>query len=416
MLLLLYFLTLYFFFRRQFSVLNFFLLLQIISLFVMIFIKNDVEIDSLRRIFNVIYISILLTVVYYQWRRFSTINMIYSYNENKIKKLTKILLIFSMINFVVLIISSIAILNSISDIHNFKYDEGVYVNYLYKRLPINVRWFLLTIYTYGISYFLIPLHFYYLRGKNYGYAFLCFFFSLNIVLYGLTFFSRWTITHYILIYSVFFLLFKNSLSRTYKRLAGIISLAILVILGYWFISISINRFEDDFSYYLKIPIDSPIQNTTLYSSLDYISQWYSNCLIVLDKYKYETLHGQASFYQLLELINSRIPINWSSIDYVNLREALLGKEYSILFIGLVGGWVYDFGYLLSLVFGILYSYIIKKIAPINGKTSISHLLLSVLLIQIPLFSIFYNFIGGIVFPIIFYIPIYYYLRPNHFKT
>ena len=110
-------------------------------------------------------------------------------------------------------------------------------------------------------------------------------------------------------------------------------------------------------------------------------------------------------------------INWTPNDYAVKRQNQLGTPYYYSFIELTANWVYDFGYFLSIIIALLYYNIVVLVRPKNGEISIENLLLIVLLVQIPLFSIFYSFLAGIVIPFIFwcFFKIYFIYRKEKLK-
>jgi hypothetical protein len=184
---------------------------------------------------------------------------------------------------------------------------------------------------------------------------------------------------------------------------------VTIAMTFWFIKITNNRFDEDKLYAVKIPSSSPIQNPSIYSNLDYVSQWGENSFIVLDRYKFKTTMGQNSLIPLLQFLNHFTPLKWNAKKYNNLHKSLLGDDKYYTFNGLVAAWVFDFGYIVSILLALFYNRMVKKIRPVNGQMYIKHLLLLALLIQLPLFAIFYNSISGIIFPLLFFIPINIYL-------
>ncbi len=409
MLLLIFFIFLLILFRKNISVFSLLLSIQIISLTALLLVNINVEVNSIKRFANILYTLIMLTILMYPWRKYNKIQEIYCINENKVNKLSKSLLIISALTFIILSITSTVVILFVEDINMFKYSEGQSTEFFYTQLPIDVRWYMLASFIYVLSYFLIPLHFYYVIKLNKKYAFFCLLFSLNIILFGLTFFSRWTIIHYILIFGVFLFLFRDSVPKKYLKLISSISLFFIMLFALWFINITINRFNNNSLYEANIPLNSPIQNPSLYSNLDYLSQWYSNSLNVLDRYNNKSMMGQGSFSPLLSYLNYFTPIDWNADSFIKLRQNLLGDPYYYLFNGLVADMIYDFGYIISFILAIIYFYLVNIAAPKKKTISLTKLLLIVLSIQIPLFSIFYNYFSGIIIAILFWIAISCYL-------
>jgi len=411
MLLILYFLILLIVYRKYKSVVTILILLQVISLAAMFVVGRDYPIDTPVKLFQIILTAFVLTIVIVPWKNMGAIQKIYCTNEHKIKNLTIILLIISFFVFIVLLIIVIAVALFIQDMVQFRNVESVMDEFLRTYLPSSVRKAsLLAYYLYQLSYFLIPLHFYYLSKRNFSMAILCFIMSLNIILFGLTFFSRASLINYFLIYGILFYMFKDTLGKRVKRnvLIGFIMLGIWMAIR--IMGISSGRFDDDIIYRDTIPSYSKIQdNVVLYNYLSYMSQWYYNGMEVLDNYKYETMRGEISFNFILNALSYIGIVDYEHRSYIELRQKLLLNNWD-QFIGLVPGWIYDFGYLVSLILAWCYNYIIRKLKPYNNSLSISNALLLVLLIQIPLFSIFYSALGGILYTFLLWIPINLYLR------
>lgn len=409
MILLCYFSFLFLLVVKNKSVALLFVVVQLVSLFGALFINLDYKIDSDFKVFNLLITAVILSLIILPWKNFINIEEITVNNQRKLTVLTNFLLRISLIPFITLSIVALSVFLLVDDINEFKYMEGVSVDFYYRVLPINVKLFILSTYLYYFSYFLIPLHFYYLyKGKN-KLAFLCFLLSLNIVLHGLAFFSRAVFTHYGLLYISFLILFYNMFNNNLKRklkLGLIISLTFTV---FYFITITSQRFTEDVNYENIIPRGSPIQDPVLYSYFDYLSQWYSNGMYVLNSYDYNTFNGQITFQPILSLMSIYGLISYDSKDYILLRRELW-PDHWYTFNGLVAYVIYDYGYILSLILALFYYYLIKKMRPRNKKISIINLFLIVFLIQFPLLAIFYSPIVGIIIPLLILIPIYLYLK------
>lgn len=374
----------------------------------MLVIADDTFTISISRIFNLVYTALILTMIILPWRHYSRISFTYVDSERKVIVLTKVLLIISAIVFFVLLITGIWVMTNVSDINKFKYVSGERMDVLSNDSPIGIRWFYFSNYLYVLSYFLIPLHFYFI-GKSKRYSTLCFLFSFNILLYGLSFFSRWTVLHYVLIYGVFLYLYRTGISEKYLKKIKITFGVLLLLLSFMMYFITNSRFIDNKAAADRVPSTSFIQNPALFSSIDYFSQWYDNSLTVLDNYSFETFNGQASFSPILKLLNTYELVDWDINKYTRLRKSLLTHEYYQNFTGLVANWVFDFGYILSLLFALVYNRLIYKLRPRRNKIKLRHTLILVLLIQLPLVSIFYSFVGGIITSLILLFPINLYL-------
>lgn len=412
--LLIYFILLLTISYRNKSVSNLFILLQITSLSLVFLISKDLPINNPQSLVNISITAFILTNMIIPWKYYAEIKGFSCSNEHRINNVTKILLGISSILFIVLITTSMMVLTSVKDINYYRHAEGVLQDFMLSNLPPIIRkGFILAYYIYPISYFLIPLHFYYLNKKENRLAIICFIFSLNIILFGLTFFSRWTITHYALLYLTFYFLLKGALNINVKRKIKFVFLVLTILLLIRFADISEERFFNDISYEKNIPESSKIQDVVIYNYIDYFSQWYNNNVQVLENYNYKTLAGEATFYPILTLLNDLHILDYNSTKYTKERQDLM-KEYWYTFNGLVADWIYDFGYLISIIFALTYNQIIKKLRPYNNTIPLNNTFILVLLIQLPLFAIFYSFLGGIMIAIFMWIILDLYLRAKIF--
>jgi hypothetical protein len=182
----------------------------------------------------------------------------------------------------------------------------------------------------------------------------------------------------------------------------------IIFVGY-FVYLTNARFEENKSYADIIPHDSFIQGPILFSYFDYLSQWYYNSMYVLNSYDFETFKGQISLQSVLSLLSHFGLLDYNTAEYMNLRHKLWPNHW-YMFNGLVAYSVFDYGYLITVIFSLLYCYTIPRLKPVNNSIKLLNLLVIVLLIQLPLMAIFYSTVGGLTIQILFLIPIYGYLR------
>lgn len=411
---LLYFLLLFVVYLKSRSIVIFFILLQVVSLLGIVFIGQDFPIDTLFKFFNLLLTIVILTLIILPWQGYKDITDITFSNEVKLKKLTKFLLIISIFPFVTFSITSIFVFLFVEDINTFKYAEGVSDEFYYS-LPFDVRAIILSAYLYGFSYFLIPLHFYYLAKKNYKLSFWCFVLSLNIVLFGLTYFSRSVFVHYSLIYISFLIILYGTIESRIKKYIKRVMFVMIFLMLLYFINISLKRFTEDNLYAETIPSNSFIQDPVLYSYFDYLSQWYYNNMYVLNTYNFKNFNGQLSLQPLLSLLGQYGLISYDPAYYYTLRQQLWPLHW-YTFNGFVAYSVYDLGYILTFIFCLVYAFVIIRLKPVGNQISLLNLFLIVLLIQVPILAIFYSAIGGIVIPLLLSVPIFLYLKISTKKT
>lgn len=390
-------------FRRN-RLLLFLLALQVLSLVGAIVINKPDYLDNPKTFFNVWVVLILNLLVILPWKKSGHVTSLICRNEKNWRSITRILLIISGFTFLILLVAAIVVNIQVSDVNAFKYKEGESMDFYYSMLPFDVHLFILACKLYTLSYILLPLHFYYLSVGNKRYALLCGLFSLNIVLYGMTFFSRWTILQYAFQYFAMWLMCSQVLSMNLKKKLKKIMGVVAIVAGAFFISISISRFTDNKLYELeRIPSDSPIQNPTAYSFFDYLGQNNSSGMFLLNKYDGHTFGGSYAMSEIHDLFQGLRLVGESAYD--NLRVRYWGE-----FAGGFSGWaaytVYDFGYILAFLTGLIYYILVSKK---GSKMTLSDFIKSSFLLQIPLCAIFYSWLSVVLFCYFIYFFIWLYL-------
>lgn len=404
MILFCFFVIILIFFFYKSKIFTFLIFIQIISLVGVFLINVDYELKTFFDVFNLFFSILLLCLIIFPWRNYFNIKSIIVKDEKLVFFITRFLIIVSVPTFFILLSTSIIVAILVENVNEFKYVEGVSTEFYY-NLPFDVRAFILSSYFYVFGFFLIPLHFFYLIRNNIRLSIICLILSFNIVLYGLTFFSRAAIAQYALIYSSFLILFYDSLEINVKKNVNRFLIFISIMILFYFAYLTSLRFsQDDIQtdlYSELIPFNSRIKDPALYSVFDYLSQWYQNSLTVLSDYDFKTFGGQISTQSVISILGQYGIINYNSEFYINKRiEFWPDHWYS--FIGFVAYSVYDFGYFWSFILCLCYYLLIKNMEPRDGSVSIDSLFSIVLLIQIPLLSIFYSALPGIFIPLIIF--------------
>jgi hypothetical protein len=188
-----------------------------------------------------------------------------------------------------------------------------------------------------------------------------------------------------------------------------LSIAFIVLVLAYFAYVTDARFSGNEGYASVISENSIIQDPALYSIFDYLSQWYQNSSYLLDNYTGETFKGQISLQSILIPLNTLGVINFSLDELTAIRKTLWPTHW-YTFNGLVAYSVYDYGYFLTFILSLIYFIVILKFSPINNSISLIQLLIMALLVQIPLLSIFYSAISGLMLPMLYLIPICLYLK------
>jgi len=387
--------------KRKSPVCTILILLQIGTLFALFLIDEVPEIKTLKGYFIVFYTISLLYLFIVPWNKYHSIKSIKSIDINKADRLFRILLRINIFSSIVFLFIAINTLISVSDIFVFK-EQGVNYSSGMARLYTIAKLLV------PLGYLLLPFHFYYLSKGMSRKARLSFYFSLTPFFYGLTYFSRSHPVHFILTYLILYFILRKSLpKKRVKRIQKIgLSLALLIIFS--LATITIARFQYSKYYGHMIKPSSKIQDITLYSTFDYFSQWHYYNYESLLSFKGETMRGQLMFHPsgLIFRILGIMPHNDS--EFLNKRMLLLGRSYD-KFIGLVAYLVYDFGFIIALIIGFLYKHLVNKMRPQNNSITLEKLFFILLLVQLPLFSIFYSYAAALVLSLLFFSPIYSYI-------
>lgn len=386
------------------------LAIQLVSLLGTFFIGRFIEITTIEDLSRLMIMSLLLSLIILPWKYYYGIKEIKSINSVRLNIITKFLIVINFFVFIVFLITTIVVMTTIKDVNEFKYAEGVSTDFYYNMLPFPTVFFNISILFYYFSYFMLPLHFYYLYKKKYWLSILCFVFSLNIVLYGLTFFSRAVVLQFVFLYFSMLYLLYGALTNAVKKTIKISLIVIMTISVGYFIDISQRRFDEDReavkTYSKTIPNDALTQDPVTFSYLDYASQGFFNGYEVLEIYEGEGFDGKLTYQSISSFFNSPMD-NHEAIKY---RQKLWPKHYSYSFNGFTAYAVYDYGIVGSILLCIVYFFSVRKIRPKNGAIDLKNLFLIGLLIQIPLMSIFYNQLGGIFIAFILLVPLWLYMK------
>lgn len=392
--------------RKNLMLLMLFSLPFISALSIVLTGRGDL-IEDVEDILIVSYMFFCTVMIILPWRKaYGSMQIIR--DDKKIEKLYNIL--SPILTFTFVILGIVALLVAIligSNIQSFKYEDG-YNKFYYSMLPFDVHFFMLAMILYQYAYVMIPLCFYYLQANDLKKTIRCFIFSLNIILYGLTYFSRWAFINFVLLYLFMFIVFRKNISDYYKAKIKKVTIYLGALLGFIFISISASRFSDGDIYDNIISPDSYVQNPTIYSFLDYLGQSNEVGYYLLKSYEGENFGGQKAFSQTRDFLATFGFFEVGNPKLESKSQELYGK-YSISFNGFACGNVYDFGLILGTLLVFFYYNIVKKkvrktLVTFNECCAISFLS------QLPLLGIFFTATPTIAFLFFSYIPIYLYLK------
>ena len=385
-----------------------FLILQIVSLSGMYFTKDYYILTSGQDYINLFLVAALTLLVVLPWNNMNKFTEIKIANPYNLRLLTKILLWISLYVIIIDLLAIISLYSNISvhDINEFKYGgSGLREHFGYSLSMVNVKLKIIANYLYYFSLILIPLHFYYISKGEIKLSILCLLGSLGIIFHGLAYYSRVTSVHWIFLYVSLFIFTSNAIHPKHlKNLKkGLVLFIIAVVLQ--FIVIGSYRFLE----YKGIGRTSIIQDAQIYSAVHYLSQSFKYGMSTLKDYNYQTFQGQLSLIDIYSLLSIFGIIDWDYDTFYQLRRQLWPTQY-YTFNGLVSYSIYDYGYILTFLLFIGYYYFIKSIKSNFHSIYLTDLLIVFILIQIPLFAIFYSAVRGIAILSVLLIPIIYILK------
>ena len=388
------------------------LVIYLISLIGGILLGFDFEVKNGFDFFNLIYQIIILSLFILPWLNVNYSLKITQVNEYRVKKLAYAIILINVISFVIFAIATYYAFTTVTEYSSFKNDGSN--DYFYKSLPINGTLYLLALYLNATSIFLIPLHLYFLSHRKLFLSMLSLVLSFNVILEGLSNFSRSSFVLYIIVYifclPFFYPKFDVSTKRKIKIIGSFFSILILV----FFILISINRFTDYFMYGDAQYNNTVIKNPIVYSMIDYLSQWYMNSGIVMSKYNFETFNGELSSPFIITLANKFGLIDYNPNTIIDKLIAAWGSKYD-KFNGLVPNLLFDFGYICTLLFSIMYFIAIKILTKRKNTVELSKLFLLVTMFILPSMGIFNSQLKSTNYNLLILYSIFIYIYLNHKK-
>ena len=400
-------LIVYLFLRRtdRRSLAYYFSLIILISLIGNLFVKANYYVST-SDILHCIWILVVFACLILPWRGYAGIQEITCLNHNRVKKVSIVLVVFLMVLLVGCSVLAYYTITLVDDINRFKYVDGP--TEFYYSLGISVRPFMLATYFYPLSYLMVPLHFYFLSKGEKKMSFWCFLASLVSIAYGLTYFSRAHLIHYILIYVASYWLLRDTITPKDKKLIKkVILIGSIALLSYFVVISSIRFVDHDYSTRNDTYISD---NSMINSMFDYLVMWWNNSEVLFSRFKWSTLNGQMALQDVnrfLSLVG--INIGASGQDLMHARELVLG-EYAGSFIGAGGYFLYDFGPFFAFIILLVYASFVNKLKPQGGVITINRLLTISVLSLLPIFAIFYSLLNVVLILLLLLIPIQFFIN------
>ena len=382
-----------------------FLTLQILSLSSAIVIQKEDYSDDPTTIMSA-FISIVITLsIILPWENYTKITTIETLPKRKFDKLSTLLFIIGGFIFLILFIVALYVNVLISDINAFKYEDGSSMDFYYAMLPFDTRLFILAYSLYYLSFFFIPLHFYSLYIGDVKKAVIYFVLSLNLPLYGLTFFSRWTIALFILLYLSHWICYSrivpDKLRKKEIKWMGIFIGSLMAV----FVAITISRFTTDTSYEKEVVNRSGVDMPpTLYSIFDYLGQSNSVSLYHLNQYDGNTFGGS---YLLTEAQNFFSVLRIVSPSNSKERIDKVWTEYQHSFRTYACYTIFDVGIIGAISLSILFVLLVRRR---GKKISFNSFMRSSILLMVPCCSIFFSYLNIAFFTLVLFFFLKVYLR------
>lgn len=413
--LLIYFSFLFFIFLKNSSVALLLIIIQIFSVGGSFFLGRSLVIETLDDYSIILMMMILISLIVIPWKNYYNIKQIVPINEKKLKIITRFLIAVNSYSFIILFIIAVIVQTSVQDVNEFKYISGVSEDFIASNLPFPNVFFTVAIIFSNFSYLILPLHFYYLYKKNYKLSFLCLLLSTNIMLVGLTYFSRASVITFFFMYigilPIFYGLIDKSVKRKIRNVFIIFGVAFFV----YFVNITVRRFGNNTelsnSYGKMIPTQAISQDPVTYSLIDYMSQGYLNGYEVLQMYEGEGFNGALTF----ERTNSLFSTPNENYERLKYRQKLWPYHYSYSFTGFPAYAIYDYGMFGSLIFCLIYFFVVRNRRPRNNVIKFKNIFLLVFLVQVPMMAIFYSEFTQYILGLIILIPFQLYISAKSIK-
>jgi oligosaccharide repeat unit polymerase len=396
---------LYFKIKKNNSIGIYLIFLQFVSMIGAILINKDYPIDTISKAVNLIYTIVILSIIIYPWTKVNKFNTVIVCDEVKVDRVTYVLIALLIMPFIQSLISAIYAYDYVDNIIEFRADQH-YLDAFNATRPGNQKLFSISYLVVPLGGFMVPLHLYYLGKRRFILSIICLVLSLTAILTGLSAYSRSSVVGYVLSYLAMLYLLRKFIGVS---LMSVIKKYIIILFGaivFYFNMISLLRFNDYREYSSDLFGDYPV----LFAYIDYMSMWYSNSMTLLDGYKFITFNGGASLFDVINKLNgiSFLNLHIDTDSYINLRNKLWPVNYWT-FNGFVCDSVFDYGYLFAVIFSLLYFAVVMRITKKINSIRIENLLLIYILIQVPVFSIYYSVVPGLVYSVCLFLPIYLYL-------
>lgn len=360
-------------------------------------IGRNCPFNTITTYLNIVFLSFNMFLVLQPWSKID-IKSIHT-SPLFVKRIESFLYPLLYCNWFMSVFIGVVVYVFMPDIREFKAAKN-YVQ-LYDTIPGFALLFRTASVIWNFGMLAIPLVFYYASKGITTKAIKAGVLSLSTLVYSFANYSRAGIVSYTLSFVAYYFLLSSSLSDPFKVKFNKILKRTSVFLIAGFLIMTFIRFTSMTYYGDRIPKNSIIKDPIVYSIVDYISQSNENGLYCMELYKSENcLNGESFFYTpILILSTFNIIQGWDFAEFMERADKAYSDIY-IMFNGYVASCVCDFGYwntiFINLFVFIYLTYVLRR-----KSISLSTCLYLLLLLQLPLNSIYYNALSSTIIPYLF---------------
>lgn len=355
------------------------------------------EADTL---FYTLYIAMLLFVMYNSFSKYRGLCS-FSLNGVNKKRLQIVENAIIAVSIIVLILYIYILYHSLAllamktvTVNEFKNDDDGATELFDSLFPHIVSTFLN--FFSPLAFFNIVFHFYHLINKEFKKSILFFLLSLVYPLSGLIALSRSTSVQYVLLYFALYFFLYPLIDNKVRKAFNKVLLVFVTLVFAIFAFISVNRFSEYYSKESKqVSVINEQNNPLMFSLFDYLSQWEENGPEIMKLYKPEyKFYGLYNTSGLALQIKRRVTHEDEVTKIAERAEKIMGRQY-MMFHGLIARLIYDFGYIGTILFILIYSRIIRSFSPRRGILNLKTLMVLAILLPLPLMSFQGNVLGGL---------------------
>jgi oligosaccharide repeat unit polymerase len=387
-----------FYIRKENSAFVILLVLFSCSYLFQFLVGRSIEYYGLVSILNMIFIFLNLAFLVNPWKH-ARIKEIIVKDKTSLKFFKKFLYVVLTVNLIVNAYIMFIVLIFMPDIAEFKAAEGFLK--LYEAIPYFGNVFRYAYVSQNFGYLAIPIFFYHLKNREFSKSTIAIVMASSSLLSGVAFYSRAQIFTFCVVFTVYFFLIKGALPILVKKRVYSVLRKVLVLIMSVFIVITVKRFSAMDYYGDRIPNNSVIRNPIVFSLFDYASQGFSNGYDQLAKYhESKNLHGEQLFRDFYQILNFVGILDWNVKESQLMVDTAYGFDGGA-FKGYAAQMVYNCGYITTLLVSVLYSLLVS--VKLKGKEIVTFLssLELILLLFIPVVSIFYMGYQILFLPLLF---------------